>query len=58
MKENVIIVNCNVPSEAYQILSVLRQDSGDEGFAISRLPLLRRTPDSFPWRTALSTATR
>ena len=26
MKENVIIVNCKIPSEAYQILSQLRQD--------------------------------
>jgi uncharacterized membrane protein len=42
MKENVIIVNCNVPSEAYQILSVLRQDSGDEGFAISQAAVVKK----------------
>ena len=36
MKENVVIVNCEVPSEAYQILSMLRQDLNNESFAISQ----------------------
>ena len=34
MKENVVIVNCKVPSEAYQILSILRQEH--EGVKVLR----------------------
>ena len=42
MKENVIIVNCKVPSEAYQILSVLRRDRDNESFAISQAAVVKK----------------
>ena len=41
MKENVIIVNCKVPSEAYQILSELRQDLDNESFVISQAAIVK-----------------
>ncbi len=41
MKENVIIVNCKVPSEAFQILSKLRQDE-DENFVISQAGVVKK----------------
>ena len=41
MKENIIIVNCKIPSEAYQILSVLRQDPEGDGFSISHTALVK-----------------
>ena len=42
MKENVIIVNCKVPSEAYQILSMLRHDLDNESFAISQAAVVKK----------------
>lgn len=42
MKENVIIVNCKVPSEAYQILSILRQNFQNESFAISQAAVVKK----------------
>jgi uncharacterized membrane protein len=42
MKENVIIVNCKVPSEAYQILSMLRQDHDNESFTISQAAVVKK----------------
>lgn len=42
MKENVIIVNCKVPSEAYQILSMLRQTPADDRFAISQAVIVKK----------------
>ena len=42
MKENVIIVNCKVPSEAYQILSMLRRDLDNESFAISQAAVVKK----------------
>ena len=42
MKENVIIVNCKVPSEAYQILSMLKRDLGNESFAISQAAVVKK----------------
>ncbi|MBR1659685.1 MAG: carboxylesterase family protein [Oscillospiraceae bacterium] len=42
MKENVIIVNCKVPSEAYQILTLLRQEPEDKGFKISHGALVKK----------------
>jgi len=42
MKENVIIVNCKVPSEAYQILSVLRRNLDNGGFMISQAAVVKK----------------
>ena len=42
MKENVIIVNCKVPGEAYQILSILRRDLDNESFAISQAAIVKK----------------
>ena len=42
MKENVIIVNCKVPSEAYQILSMLRQNHDNESFTISQAAVVKK----------------
>ena len=42
MKENVIIVNCKVPSEAYQILSMLRQNFDNESFTISQAAVVKK----------------
>ena len=42
MKENIIIVNCKVPSEAYQILSVLRQNHDNENFTISHAAVVKK----------------
>ena len=42
MKENVIIVNCKVPSEAYQILSMLRQEPDNQSFAISHAGIVKK----------------
>ena len=42
MKENVIIVNCKVPSEAYQILSMLRQDFDNDFFTISQAAVVKK----------------
>ncbi|MBQ6504829.1 MAG: DUF1269 domain-containing protein [Flexilinea sp.] len=42
MKENVIIVNCKVPSEAFQILSMLRQDLNNESFEISQAGIVKK----------------
>ena len=42
MKENVVIVNCKVPSEAYQILSVLRQNHDNESFTISQAAVVKK----------------
>jgi uncharacterized membrane protein len=40
--ENVIIVNCKVPSEAYQILSMLRQDSDNKNYAVSQAAVVKK----------------
>ena len=42
MKENVVIVNCKVPSEAFQILSKLRQDLDNEDFEISQAAIVKK----------------
>ena len=42
MKENVIIINCKVPSEAYQILSMLRQDLDNEDYEISQAAIVKK----------------
>lgn len=42
MKENVIIVNCKVPSEAYQMLSVLKRDLDNESYAISQAAVVKK----------------
>ena len=42
MKENVIIVNCKVPSEAYQILSILRRDFDNESYTISQAAVVKK----------------
>ena len=42
MKENVIIVNCKVSSEAYQILSMLRQNHDNESFTISQAAVVKK----------------
>ena len=42
MKENVIIVNCNVPSEAFQILSKLRQDFDNDSFEILHAAVVKK----------------
>ena len=42
MSENVIIVNCKVPSEAYQILSMLRQNFENESFTISQAAIVKK----------------
>ena len=42
MKENVIIVNCKVPSEAYQILSMLRQDLDNDSYTISQAAVVKK----------------
>lgn len=42
MKENVIIVNCKVPSEAYQILSVLRRDLSNDSFTITQAAVVKK----------------
>ena len=43
MKENVVIVNCKVPSEAYQILSMLRQDYESTGFMVSQAAVVKKS---------------
>ena len=42
MKENVIIINCKVPSEAYQVLSMLRQDLNNGSFSISQAAIVKK----------------
>ncbi len=42
MKENVVIVNCKVPSEAYQILSMLKTEGDGEGFAVSHAAIVNK----------------
>lgn len=42
MKENVIIVNCKVASEAYQILSILRRDLDNDYFAVSQAAIVKK----------------
>ena len=42
MKENVIIVKCEVPSEAYQMLTTLRNKPEDEGYKISHGALVKK----------------
>ena len=42
MSENVIIVNCKVPSEAYRILSMLWQDINNDNFAISQAAVVKK----------------
>ena len=42
MKENVIIVKCEVPSEAYQILTTLRNKPEDEGYKITHGALVKK----------------
>lgn len=42
MKENVIIVNCKVPSEAYQILSMLRQAPDNESIDIYQAAVVKK----------------
>lgn len=42
MKENVIIVICKVPSEAYQMLSMLRRNPDNESFAISQAAVVKK----------------
>ena len=42
MKENVIIVNCKVASEAYQILSMLRQDADNKNYAVSQAAVVKK----------------
>ena len=42
MKENVIIVNCKVPSEAYQILSMLRQDLDNDSYTIAQAAVVKK----------------
>jgi len=42
MNENIIIVNCKVPSEAYQILSMLRQNFDNESFTISQAAVVKK----------------
>ncbi len=46
MKENVIIVNCKVPSEAYQILTELRLDHDQKGFKVSHGALVKKEAGS------------
>ena len=41
MKENIIIINCKVPSEAYQILSILRQDNEGKDFSVSHAAVVK-----------------
>ena len=42
MKENIVIVNFDVPSEAYQILSKLKQEQDDKGIRISHAALVKK----------------
>ncbi len=42
MKENVIIVNCKVASEAFQILSMLRRDYEGGGLAVSHAAIVKK----------------
>ena len=42
MKENVIIVNCKVASEAYQILSILRRDLENESYTVSQAAIVKK----------------
>ena len=42
MKENVIIVNCKVASEAYQALSMLRQDLDNPNFSVSQAAIVKK----------------
>ena len=42
MKENVVVVNCKVASEAYQILSMLRQEQGDGDFTVSQAAIVKK----------------
>lgn len=41
MKENVIIVVCKIPSEAYQILSMLRQNPANESYVLSQAAIVK-----------------
>lgn len=47
MKEKIIIVNCKVPSEAYQILSILRQNLNNKSFAISQAAVVKKESGQF-----------
>lgn len=42
MKENVVIINCKVPSEAYQILSMLRQDFDGNGYTVTHAAIVKK----------------
>ena len=42
MKENVVIINCKVPSEAYQMLSILRQDHDNDSYEISQAAVVKK----------------
>ena len=42
MKENVIIVNCKIASEAYQALSMLKRDAGNESYMISQAAIVKK----------------
>ena len=42
MKENVIIVNCKVPSEAYHVLAMLRHKPSGEGIYVSHGALVKK----------------
>ena len=42
MKENMIVVNCKVPSKAYQLLSMLRQDHDNESFTVAQAPVVNK----------------
>ena len=42
MKENVIIVNCKVPSEAYQILSMLRRNPDNVSYEIAQAAIVKK----------------
>ena len=42
MKENVVIVNCKVPSEAYQMMSLLREESKSKGCKVSHAAIVKK----------------
>ena len=42
MNENFIILNCKVPSEAYQVLTMLRKNPNSKGFKISHGALVKK----------------
>ena len=42
MKENVIIANCKVSSEAFQILSVLRQEPAGQGYTVTHAAVVKK----------------